>query len=41
MVNRGEKLAQGIFVRIDKLEWEEVEEINANSRGGFGSTDTN
>ena len=37
-VARGERIAQGIFVRIDKFEWEEMEKINENSRGGFGST---
>jgi len=38
-VERGEKIAQGVFVRIDKFEWEEVTEIKKESRGGFGSTD--
>lgn len=38
-VERGEKIAQGVFVRVDKFEWEEVNEIRKNSRGGFGSTD--
>lgn len=37
-VSRGEKIAQGVFVKIDKFEWEEVDDINKNSRGGFGST---
>lgn len=37
-VERGEKIAQGVFVRIDKFDWEEVERINEVSRGGFGST---
>lgn len=37
-VGRGEKIAQGVFVKIDKFEWEEVEEIERESRGGFGST---
>lgn len=37
-VNRGEKIAQGVFVKIDKFEWEEVDEIKNESRGGFGST---
>lgn len=37
-ISRGEKVAQGIFVHIDKAEWEEVERIRAESRGGFGST---
>ncbi len=35
---RGEKIAQGVFVRIDKFEWEEVSEMGKPSRGGFGST---
>lgn len=35
---RGEKIAQGVFVRIDKFEWEEVEAMQKPSRGGFGST---
>ncbi len=37
-VKRGEKIAQGVFVKIDKFEWEEVEEMQRESRGGFGST---
>lgn len=37
-ITRGEKIAQGIFVHIDKMEWEEVERIREESRGGFGST---
>ncbi len=40
-IPRGEKIAQGVFVRIDKFEWEEVDEISSESRGGFGSTDKN
>lgn len=38
LVKRGEKIAQGVFVRVDRFEWEEVEEVSAESRGGFGST---
>jgi dUTP pyrophosphatase len=37
-ISRGEKIAQGIFVHIDKVEWEEAEKIREASRGGFGST---
>lgn len=37
-VSRADKIAQGIFVRIDKADWEEVEKIREQSRGGFGST---
>lgn len=38
-IERGEKIAQGVFVRVDKFEWEETEEMQKQSRGGFGSTD--
>lgn len=38
-IERGEKIAQGVFVRVDKFEWEEVDQIRKKSRGGFGSTD--
>jgi dUTP pyrophosphatase len=38
-IERGEKIAQGVFVRVDKFEWEEVDTIKEESRGGFGSTD--
>lgn len=37
-VGRGDRIAQGIFVRVDKFELEEVENIEAETRGGFGST---
>jgi len=40
IVQRGEKIAQGVFIKIDKLSWEEVDTMENNSRGGFGSTDT-
>ena len=40
---RGDKIAQGVFVRIDKFELEEVAgpdsgDFREGSRGGFGST---
>lgn len=37
-IERGERFAQGTFVRIDRAEFEELEEITTTSRGGFGST---
>lgn len=37
-VEKGERIAQGIFVKVDKAEFEEVKEIKDKSRGGFGST---
>ncbi len=38
-IKRGEKIAQGVFVHIDKFEWEEVKNMGNKNRGGFGSTD--
>jgi dUTP pyrophosphatase len=38
-IKRGDKVAQGVFVHIDKFDFEETEMINSNDRGGFGSTD--
>lgn len=38
LVEKGEKIAQGVFVKIDKFDWEEVNEMNRKTRGGFGST---
>ena len=38
-LNRGEAIAQAGFVKIDKAELFELEEIAGASRGGFGSTD--
>lgn len=37
-LERGERVAQGIFVKIERAEWNELEETNEPSRGGFGST---
>jgi len=38
VIRRGEKIAQGVFVHIDKFEWNEVEQMSKPTRGGFGST---
>lgn len=39
IIEKGERLGQGAFVRVDVAEWEEVETMNHNkTRGGFGST---
>ncbi len=38
VIEKGERLAQGCFVRIDKVDFEEVESISGKSRGGIGST---
>ncbi len=37
-VERGERIAQGLFVKIDRAQWQEVENHGVQSRGGFGST---
>lgn len=37
-IKRGEKIAQGVFVKVDTFEWDEVDEMQGSSRGGFGST---
>jgi len=37
-VERGERIAQGLFVKIEKAELTEVDSHGAATRGGFGST---
>ena len=37
-VPRGERLAQGILVRVALASWQEVNQIDGVSRGGLGST---
>lgn len=39
-VERGERIAQGMFVPVSIAQWTEVESHGAESRGGFGSTGT-
>lgn len=39
-VERGERIAQGLIVKVEIAEWEEVEGHGKESRGGFGSTGT-
>lgn len=38
MVERGERVAQGLIKKIEKAEWEEVETLGNKTRGGFGTT---
>ena len=38
VIERGERVAQGIFIKISTAEWDEVEKMNSKSRGGFGTT---
>lgn len=38
-IEKGERLAQGCFVKIEKVDFTEVERVADKNRGGFGSTD--
>ena len=38
-IERGDRIAQAIFVRVDRVDWMEVSETHSKTRGGFGSTD--
>lgn len=40
VINRGERIAQMVIARYEKIEWEQVEELSDSERGegGFGST---
>ena len=38
VVERGDRIAQGMFVKFERAEWEEVEKLDNKTRGGFGST---
>jgi dUTP pyrophosphatase len=37
-IDRGERVGQAMFLRVDQMQWEEVETMIAKDRGGFGST---
>ena len=37
-VRRGDRLAQGVVLPAPRIEWDEIAEVTAESRGGFGST---
>ncbi len=39
-VERGERIAQGLFVKVEQAVWQEVDSHGAETRGGFGSTGT-
>ena len=38
IIEKGERVAQGIIFAIEQAEFEEVEQIGQPTRGGFGST---
>jgi dUTP pyrophosphatase len=37
-INRGDRIAQGLFVFVYKAAWTEVDDMDRENRGGFGST---
>ncbi len=39
-VKKGDRIAQGVFIPCRQVEWVQVEDIRATSRGGFGATGT-
>ena len=38
IVNKGEKIGQGIFIKVATVKFNEVKKMSTKSRGGFGST---
>jgi dUTP pyrophosphatase len=38
LVEKGERIAQGLFVKVEQGQWEEVDGMSTKTRGGFGST---
>jgi dUTP pyrophosphatase len=38
LIEKGERIAQGTFVKISHPEWEEVSDMPNKTRGGFGTT---
>ncbi|HVZ11095.1 MAG TPA: dUTP diphosphatase [Candidatus Paceibacterota bacterium] len=37
-IEKGTRIAQGIFVKFTRATWKEVSKMTAKTRGGFGST---
>ncbi len=37
-IEKGTRIAQGLFVKFTKAKWKEVNKLNSKTRGGFGST---
>src|SRR3954451_7502246 len=37
-VAAGDRIAQGMLLPVDRVEWEEAQVLRGTSRGGFGST---
>lgn len=39
-IKRGDRIGQACFLRVDQMEWNEVDDVTSANRGGFGSTGT-
>ena len=39
VVRRGDRLAQGVIIPAVRADWQEIEELRRETRGGFGATD--
>ncbi len=37
-IEKGERVAQGIFVKLEKAQWAETQKMKNKTRGGFGTT---
>lgn len=37
-VEKGERIGQAVLIRIDRAQWQEVDEMEQADRGGFGTT---
>ena len=37
-IAKGQRICQAVFVKIDKAQWDEVDQISDKTRGSFGST---
>jgi len=37
-IEKGQKIAQGIFITVDQAEFIEIQELDTKTRGGYGST---
>lgn len=38
LIEKGERIAQGLIVKREALEWQEVDSMENKTRGGFGTT---
>ena len=37
-ISKGQRIGQAAFVKINRVKWQETEQVQKSSRGGFGST---